>query len=191
MFLLITFIATRLWRVFRVHCLPFLAAIMAKRKVIADDDDEALDTLSQHSKRARTIDSDDEVVVDRSRHRNRKPGNGKARQEDSDEDGEDEEDEEDPTQGEHNEEEEQRFEELNGEAIRQRLEQKRNTFGVSRMSATSIDGSSLSMYYRVLQSMESSSPSRCTISCATNDLLSRLDLKLISLSVSVTSSTFI
>jgi hypothetical protein len=186
------FIATRLWRVFRVHCLPFLAAIMAKRKVIADDDDdEALDTLSQHSKRVRTIDSDDEVVVDRSRYRNRKPGNDKARQEDSDEDGEDEEDEEDLTQEEHNEEEEQRFEELNGEAIRQRLEQKRNTFGVSRMSATSTDGSTLSMYYRVLQSMESSSPSRCTISCATNDLLSRLDLRLISLSVSVTSSTSI
>lgn len=103
---------------------------MAKRKVIVDDDDdEALDTLSQHSKRARTIDSDDEVV-NRSRHRNRKPGNGKARQENSDEDeDEDEEDEEDPTQEEHNEEEEQRFEELNGEAIRQRLEQKRNTFG--------------------------------------------------------------
>ncbi|KAG1897410.1 uncharacterized protein F5891DRAFT_1191845 [Suillus fuscotomentosus] len=57
----------------------------------------------------------------------RKSGNSndKARQEDSD----DEEDEEDLTQEEHNEEEEQRFEELNGEAIRQRLEQKRNTFG--------------------------------------------------------------
>ncbi|KAG1884988.1 P-loop containing nucleoside triphosphate hydrolase protein [Suillus subluteus] len=102
---------------------------MAKRKVIVDEEEEeALDALSQHSKRARTIDSDDEVVVDRSRHRNRKPGNsnGKARQEDSDED---EEDEEDLTQEEHDEEEEQRFEELNGEAIRQRLEQKRNTFG--------------------------------------------------------------
>ncbi|KAG2362689.1 P-loop containing nucleoside triphosphate hydrolase protein [Suillus spraguei] len=97
---------------------------MAKRKVIVDDE-EALDVLSQHSKRARTIDSDDEIV-DRSRHRNRKPAKGKARQEDSDED---EEDEEDLTQEEHNEEEEQRFEELNGEAIRQRLEQKRNTFG--------------------------------------------------------------
>ncbi|KAG2065304.1 P-loop containing nucleoside triphosphate hydrolase protein [Suillus decipiens] len=99
---------------------------MAKRKVIVDDDgDEALDVLSQHSKRARTIDSDDEVV-DRSRHRNRKPGKCKARQEDSEED---EDDEENLTQEEHNEEEEQRFEELNGEAIRQRLEQKRNTFG--------------------------------------------------------------
>lgn len=162
---------------------------MAKRKVIVDDDDdEAIDTLSQHSKRARTIDSDDEVAVDRSRHRNRKPGNGKARQEDSDED---DEDEEDPTQEEHDEEEEQRFEELNGEAIRQRLEQKRNTFGVSRMLATSTDGSSLSTHYRVLQSTESSSQSRCTISCATNDLLSRLDLRLISLSVSFTSSTSI
>ncbi|KAG2155901.1 P-loop containing nucleoside triphosphate hydrolase protein [Suillus bovinus] len=97
---------------------------MAKRKVVVDDDD-ALDTLSQHSKRPRTIDSDDEVVFDQSRHRNRKPGNGngKARQEDSDED------DEDLAQEEHNEEEEQRFEELNGEAIRQRLEQKRNTFG--------------------------------------------------------------
>ncbi|KAG1762131.1 P-loop containing nucleoside triphosphate hydrolase protein [Suillus occidentalis] len=52
-----------------------------------------------------------------------KPANGKARQE------EDDEDDEDPTQEEHNEEEEQRFEELNGEAIRQRLEQKCNTFG--------------------------------------------------------------
>ncbi|KAG1906517.1 uncharacterized protein F5891DRAFT_941410 [Suillus fuscotomentosus] len=101
---------------------------MTKRKVaVDDDDDEALNALSQQSKRARTFDSDDEVVVDRSRHRDRKSGNGngKARQENSD----DEEDEEDLTQEEHNEEEEQRFEELNGEAIRQRLEQKRNTFG--------------------------------------------------------------
>lgn len=117
------------------------SAVMAKRKVAVDDDDhEALNALSQQSKRARTFDSDDEVVVDRSRHRDRKSGNGngKARQEDSD----DEEDEEDLTQEEHNEEEEQRFEELNGEAIRQRLEQKRNTFGVSRMSATSAYGSS-------------------------------------------------
>ncbi|KAG2151338.1 P-loop containing nucleoside triphosphate hydrolase protein [Suillus clintonianus] len=102
---------------------------MAKRKVTVDSDEETLGASSQHSKRARTVDSEEEVVVDRSQHRKRKPtnGNGKARQEDSDED--DEDDDEDPTQEEHNEEEEQRFEELNGEAIRQRLEQKRNTFG--------------------------------------------------------------
>ncbi|KAG0704264.1 P-loop containing nucleoside triphosphate hydrolase protein [Suillus ampliporus] len=100
---------------------------MAKRKVTVDDDDEALDASPQHSKRARTVDSEEEVVIDHSRHSNRNPakGKGKARQEDSDEDDEDE----GPTQEEHNEEEEQRFEELNGEAIRQRLEQKRNTFG--------------------------------------------------------------
>ncbi|KAG1745864.1 P-loop containing nucleoside triphosphate hydrolase protein [Suillus paluster] len=101
---------------------------MAKRKVTVDSDGDALDTSSQHSKRARTVDSEDEVVVDNSRLRNRNPakGKGKARQEDSDEE---DEDDEGPNQEEHNEEEEQRFEELNGEAIRQRLEQKRNTFG--------------------------------------------------------------
>ncbi|OJA17188.1 hypothetical protein AZE42_00230 [Rhizopogon vesiculosus] len=98
---------------------------MAKRKVAIDDDDEAQDVSSQHSKRARTADSDEDVI-DHSQHRNRAVrSNGKMRQDDSDYD----EDDEGPTQEEHNEEEEQRFEEVNGEAIRQRLEQKRNTFG--------------------------------------------------------------
>jgi hypothetical protein len=108
---------------------------MAKRKVAVDDDDEAQDILSQHSKRARTADSEEDII-DHSQHptRNHK-GKGKTRQVDSDDD---EEDEEGPNQEEHNEEEEQRFEELNGEVIRQRLEQKRNTFGVSRTSAAPI-----------------------------------------------------
>jgi len=104
---------------------------MAKRKVAIDDDDEALDTSSQHSKRARTVDSEEEIA-DHLQPRNRST-KGKTRQEDSDD-----EDDEDPNQEEHNEEEEQQFEELNGEAIRQRLEQKRNTFGVSRMSPRSL-----------------------------------------------------
>jgi len=115
---------------------------MAKRKVAVDSDDEVQDILSQHSKRARTVDSEEDII-DHSQLRNRNAkGKGKARQEDSDDDDEEDEDDEGQNKEEHNEEEEQRFEELNGEAIRQRLEQKRNTFGVSRMLTASVRAAS-------------------------------------------------
>ncbi|KAF8551706.1 P-loop containing nucleoside triphosphate hydrolase protein [Imleria badia] len=101
---------------------------MAKRKNIIDSDDDA----SQASKRARTEDSDElaQVPVTSSR-RERKPvinGIGKSKAEDHDSDDEDEEEDfhhdEQP-----DEEEEKRFEEDHGEAIRSRLEQRRNTIG--------------------------------------------------------------
>lgn len=108
---------------------------MAKRKGAVDSDDEV---LSQHSKRARTVDSKEDIIDHSPLRNGNAKGKGKTRQEDSDDD----EDDEGPNQEEHNEEEEQRFEELNGEAIRQRLEQKRNTFGVSRMLTTSVKAAS-------------------------------------------------
>jgi hypothetical protein len=105
---------------------------MAKRKNIVDSDDDAPES-SQTPKRARTEDSDELAQVLASPLRcERKPainGKGKTKAEDRDSDGEDEEEDlhhdEQP-----NEEEEQRFEEDHGEAIRRKLEQRRNTIGV-------------------------------------------------------------
>ncbi|KAH7920482.1 P-loop containing nucleoside triphosphate hydrolase protein [Leucogyrophana mollusca] len=105
---------------------------MAKRKVIAESDDEEQIDASQNSKRARTEDSDGEPEYAQTQtpRREKKPsvngkGKGKARDDDSDDDaygGEKPSDEQ-------NEEEEKQFEEENGERIRQQIEQKRNTYG--------------------------------------------------------------
>lgn len=107
---------------------------MAKRKNIVDSDDDA-PILSQASKRARTEDSDDDFaqIPAPSVRRERKPainGKGKAKDEEVDTD-EDEGEDEDLLQDEQpNEEDEKRFEEDHGEAIRRKLEQRRNTIGV-------------------------------------------------------------
>lgn len=102
---------------------------MAKRKNIVDSDDDAPES-SPASKRARTEDSDEVAQAPASPlRRERKPainGKGKAKAEDQDSD-----EEEDLHHDEQpNEEEEQRFEEDHGEAIRRKLEQRRNTIGV-------------------------------------------------------------
>lgn len=104
---------------------------MAKRKNIVDSDDDAPEP-SQAPKRARTEDSDDELaqVPVTSSRRERKPvinGKGKSEVEDHDSDDEDEDLHHDEQP---DEEEEKRFEEDHGEAIRRKLEQRRNTIGV-------------------------------------------------------------
>ncbi|KAG6377141.1 P-loop containing nucleoside triphosphate hydrolase protein [Boletus reticuloceps] len=104
---------------------------MAKRRNVVDSDDDAPES-SQASKRARTEDSDELAQGPAPfLKRERKAvinGKGKGKGEDHDSDDEDEEEDfhhdEQP-----NEEEEKKFEEDHGEAIRCKLEQRRNTIG--------------------------------------------------------------
>ncbi|KAF9221585.1 P-loop containing nucleoside triphosphate hydrolase protein [Gyrodon lividus] len=105
---------------------------MAKRKVTIDSDDDTPES-SQASKRARTVDSEEDVQATPPK-RERKPTintkqNARARDGDSDEDGEGEEEEDLHHDDERNEEDEQKFEEDHGEAIRRKLEQRRDNIG--------------------------------------------------------------
>lgn len=109
---------------------------MAKRRAVVDSDDAP--ESSQASKRARTEDSDEPPASPV--RRERKPvinSKGKAKAKDRDSDS-DEDEEGDLRDEQPNEEEEKRFEEDHGEAIRRKLEQRRNTIGVS--SFTSVVG---------------------------------------------------
>jgi hypothetical protein len=112
---------------------------MAKRKATITSDDDTPES-SQASKRARTADSDEEVVEVHAtpQKRERKPTiNGKQKAKvHSDE--EEEEEEDLHHDDERNEEDEKKFEDDHGEAIRRKLEQRRNTIGVS--GSMSIDG---------------------------------------------------
>ncbi|KAN0087613.1 hypothetical protein V8E55_006234 [Tylopilus felleus] len=112
----------------RAHVSPCLLTLtMAKRRNIVDSDDDVPQS-SQALKRARTEDSDD--IPAASPRRERKPvmnGKGKIRAEDHDSDNDEEEDLHHDDQL--NEEYEKRFEEDHGEAIRRKLEQRRNTIG--------------------------------------------------------------
>lgn len=133
---------------------------MAKRKNVVDSDDDAPES-SQASKRARTEDSDELVQVPASSLRRERKlvingkGETKPKEHDSDEDDEEEDLHHDEQP---NEEEEKKFEEDHGEAIRNKLEQRRNTIGVRGfMSVISIH---LIVSSRVLRNMVSSSLSR-------------------------------
>lgn len=123
---------------------------MAKRKNIVNSDDDVT-TSSQASKRARTEDSDDlDQDLASSPRRERKPvingkGKGKAEEYSTDED----EEGDFPRDEEPDEEAEKRFEEDHGEAIRRKLEQRRNTIGVC--SFLFMIGTSDTIFRRVSQ----------------------------------------
>ena len=106
---------------------------MAKRRAVADSDDEH--ESEPHSKRSRTNESDDEQPGP---HR-RRGGKGKQRQEENHNNDpiDIEDDDDDAGMQEPDEDEEKKFEEEHEEMIRERLMNKTKTQGVSYLAASS------------------------------------------------------